>query len=324
MSSATVRSITMRAGAAIAIAALAACSTETPTTPSARSIPLRLDATVDPGGINSNGGTLDLCKWSSSSTPVTFTITKTAGVGTLALEGEQAITPTDPNPDWPQYPFQSCIRVLNNQTISGTTTISITEEVPAGTQLDVRTSDGIVSSISTATTNNITVEIGNRQQARVFFKNSGTPTETGDGCTYTQGYWKTHSASGPAKKADPTWLILSNDQNTIFFTGSAPGFFGGSKTWLQVFNTPPKGNADISLADQFMAAYLSTHNVDPLKTATIADATVQDAYDNALAYFSGTLGFTPTKAQVQGWAATLDAYNNGKLGTPHCGQEATS
>ena len=72
------------------------------------------------------------------------------------------------------------------------------------------------------------------------------------GCTLTQGYWKTHSDRGPAPY-DDAWKNLSVlEEDTLFFNST--------KTWYQVFWTPPAGNAFYNLAHQYMAAKLNILN----------------------------------------------------------------
>src|SRR4029078_469457 len=95
------------------------------------------------------------------------------------------------------------------------------------------------------------------------------------GCTLTQGYWKTHSDFGPAKKSDPTWGLLPGGlgPNTIFYSSG--------QTWYQVFWTAPKGgNVYYILAHQYEAAVLnilsgadSTAQVDA--TIALADTWCQ-------------------------------------------------
>jgi hypothetical protein len=111
------------------------------------------------------------------------------------------------------------------------------------------------------------------------------------GCSYSQGYWKNHVESWPAG-SDP----------------DAP-FFASGKSWLEILGTPPKGSADVILAHQYVAAALNVENgayMPPL---------VKTAFDAAAAYFAGGAG-----GDLTGWAATLDAYNNGLAlgGPPHC------
>ena len=60
------------------------------------------------------------------------------------------------------------------------------------------------------------------------------------GCTLTQGYWKTHSALGPAPYDDAWLLVGPSGADTLF------GVSG--KTWYEVLWTPPAGNVWYALA----------------------------------------------------------------------------
>lgn len=135
-------------------------------------------------------------------------------------------------------------------------------------------------------------------------------TVTTTGCTYTQGYWKTHSSKGPAPY-DQKWLNLGP-------LGEGTLFFNSAKTWYTVFNTSPKkGNANYILAHQYMAAKLNI--LAGASTTSAVDA----AMAGAAAYFPGitnldVLPVDPTRTQLIGWASTLDNYNNGLIGPGHC------
>jgi hypothetical protein len=153
------------------------------------------------------------------------------------------------------------------------------------------------------------------------FEDAGTPdsygtyldtvvvTRIGEGCVYTQGYWKTHSKYGPAS-FDDTWdhLLVNDDENY-------KEFFGTGKTWYEVINTPPKkGNAYIILAHQYIAAWLNL-----AKGAAAPDGFetyMQDAAtllgDNS-DYFEAP---GPPKADRQQYldlASILQQYNEGTL-----------
>jgi hypothetical protein len=128
-------------------------------------------------------------------------------------------------------------------------------------------------------------------------------------CTLTQGYWKTHNdlfKGGAA--SDETWELLSSGEETIFFLSG--------KSWFEVFNTAPKGNAYYNLAHQYMAAYLNT------LTGASVTSEVQDALDDAETFFSAnapTATISKTvKAQLTSLAGTLGAYNEGEIGPGHC------
>ncbi|MDD1655190.1 MAG: hypothetical protein LUO91_05740 [Methanomicrobiales archaeon] len=144
------------------------------------------------------------------------------------------------------------------------------------------------------------------------------------GCTYTQGYWKTHTQYDVNKKGkskeDPTWnLILPDGEDTEFFLSG--------QSWYEVFQTAPSkknGGAYYSLAHQYMAAVLNTLKPDAASTTPDVDAAMTDA----LVFFNT---YTPTSWQgavdqsiITGYADTLEDFNSGSIGPGHCGDEAAA
>jgi hypothetical protein len=125
------------------------------------------------------------------------------------------------------------------------------------------------------------------------------------GCTFTQGYWKTHATGN---KADATWALVG---------GPDAAFFSSGMSWLTLFNTAPKnGNAYIILAHQYMAAKLN------MLAGASSTAQVDAAMTWATSFFST---YTPTSTlstsvrdEAIANAGTLDAYNNGVIGPGHC------
>ncbi|UYZ60401.1 hypothetical protein [Hymenobacter latericus] len=116
-------------------------------------------------------------------------------------------------------------------------------------------------------------------------------------CTYTQGYWKNHPEAWPVSS-----LTL------------------GSRTYtkaqlLEILNTPVRGNGLISLAHQLIAAKLNAANcngVSPVaNTISQADALI----GGLIVGGSGSLAPSATSTLT----SRLDSYNNGNLGTRHCG-----
>jgi hypothetical protein len=108
------------------------------------------------------------------------------------------------------------------------------------------------------------------------------------GCTLTQGYWKTHNASfkGGAP-ADDAWgnigslkelmgFFTDGDPASATMTGPNPDGF----TWFSVFWTAPKGDAYYNLAHQWMAAVLNVEN------GATPSADVAAAISGAEAYFA--------------------------------------
>ncbi|MBZ5708699.1 hypothetical protein [Nannocystis pusilla] len=128
-----------------------------------------------------------------------------------------------------------------------------------------------------------------------------------NGCTRTQGYWKTHSKHGPAPR-DAVWdLLLPNGPDTQFFKSG--------KSWLDVFKTPPQGNAYYILAHQYMAAVLND----------LADADIYQIHELLDLVKSFFEKYGPSewqahkdKAVLTGWASTLEKFNSGNLGATHC------
>ena len=132
------------------------------------------------------------------------------------------------------------------------------------------------------------------------------------GCTLTQGYWKTHSEYGPAKKADPTWDLLADGPDTAFFLSG--------KTWYEVFWTAPKGNAYYNLAHQYEAAKLN------ILSGVDSPASVDAAIAWAENFFNT---YTPTnwpknlKSQIISNAG-YRRYNEGDTGPGHCSEDTAA
>jgi hypothetical protein len=128
------------------------------------------------------------------------------------------------------------------------------------------------------------------------------------GCTLTQGYWKTHSELGPAPY-DDTWAQLPNGADTPFFLSA--------QTYYQVLWTPPAGNVYYNLAHQYIAAELNGLNGADFSAA-------QSAFDAATTLFANNSPADVATLKGKGkkeWtelAETLDSYNNGYIGPGHC------
>ncbi|WP_394540266.1 hypothetical protein PRJ39_06620 [Lysobacter enzymogenes] len=125
------------------------------------------------------------------------------------------------------------------------------------------------------------------------------------GCTYTLGYWKTHSKYGPAPY-DTTWAKIGED--TLYFSSG--------QTWYNVFWTPPKGgNAYYILAHQYMAARLN------VEAGVTTPSEVASAIAQASAWFTGRSSAAPkgpARDTAIALAGILGAYNEGTTGPGHC------
>jgi hypothetical protein len=156
------------------------------------------------------------------------------------------------------------------------------------------------------------------------------------GCTLTQGYWKTHSAQGPAP-FDATWNLIGTSAslpyapNTWGGTAENTIFFYSGQTWYQVFWTPPQGNAYYILAHQYMAAVLNLLKPNP---AIPTPPAVVTALNQALTWFSTPTNTPLTIGSLKGgnktrqdwiqFAGVLGAFNEGTIGPGHCGEDKTS
>jgi hypothetical protein len=120
-------------------------------------------------------------------------------------------------------------------------------------------------------------------------------------CTLTQGFWKNHASDWPLET-----LVLG-------------GVTYSKAEAIAVLRTAPRGDATYILIHQLIAATLNVaHGADP--------SAVQATLDAAEAWLGvHALGSKPTSADRDegvALAATLDDFNNGRIGPGHC-DEAT-
>ncbi len=115
-------------------------------------------------------------------------------------------------------------------------------------------------------------------------------------CTYTIGWYKNHTDQWPTG--------YSSDDV----------FYASDGTWLQVFDTPVRGNAYYILAPQFMAATMNSLGTAPAEVTAALDRAAEilgevapgDKLDKSL------------QNEMKALAGVLDSYNNGELGISHC------
>ena len=141
------------------------------------------------------------------------------------------------------------------------------------------------------------------------------PPPTGDGCTLTQGYWKTHNESfwGGAPE-DDTWLMIEPEADSTIF-------FSSGQIYFDVMWTAPKGDVYYILAHQYIAAELNLLNGATMNEDVMA------AFAEAGDLLASTSPGEVTKQERKNWvklAETLTDFNEGLTGTPHCSEDATS
>jgi hypothetical protein len=174
--------------------------------------------------------------------------------------------------------------------------------------------------------------------------------ECAEGCTLTQGFYKTHSNQGPAPYSE-IWALLGDpDQNTNE-EQELEDLFGSLNTWIHWFWTSPSGGNDwIKLSHQWMAAYLNTlanftypTGCDAAQDASDGDADglcfglasspsnaygdlddyLRDGAELLAAYagdqnIPGTATGTLTGRTANQIHSFLAAYNEGDIGPGHC------
>jgi hypothetical protein len=301
---------------------LGACSTE-PAAPGADDqpqVPARLTAPAAQGE-------LWACKFSVD--PVTklpngdvtsgaITATITSGDGTLeaGVSGGNSTT-IGYNSAAPQ-----CVKVWSGGTAA---TVAVTEDPEAGSAAyfyrfarrlpgdasdDVYFESPVLNPPSEGPVT-ATIEVTSGAAYEIWFKNvrAETPPPPDHGCTYTQGFWKTHSDRGPAPYSDGWQALGAAEEDTPFFNSGA--------SWYSTFWTPPRGNAFYNLAHQYMAAKLNVLN------GSSSTLDVDAALSGAEALFGGLAAGSTTLTSSQrtdalAWASTLDSYNNGAIGPGHC------
>lgn len=132
-----------------------------------------------------------------------------------------------------------------------------------------------------------------------------------DGCTRTQGYWKTHSKCGPVAQ-DPTWCSIGAAKC------SKTDFYYSGLEWCKVLWEPVKGNAWFILAYQYIAAELNSFNVDVPTAVESVLASARLFFKNCTPQNWTTTAGCADKSTITEWASLLEKFNSGKLGPEHC------
>jgi hypothetical protein len=138
------------------------------------------------------------------------------------------------------------------------------------------------------------------------------PPADESGCTSTPGYWKNHTKYSAAER-DDTW-------DKIGPQGEDTPFYLSGKTYLQVLQTPTRGNAYYILAYQFIAAKLNilrgASAPDDVKNAMTESEKLFRKYKPG--QVAAMKGSHPVRKKFLEYAALLDKYNNGQTGPGKC------
>jgi hypothetical protein len=154
-----------------------------------------------------------------------------------------------------------------------------------------------------------------------------------EGCTLTQGYWKTHNESftGGAP-VDPNWFLLGDVDLDGNSEGEDEAFFGTGQTWFEAFWSPVSGRPYYQLAHQYMAAVLNKLSIEA--EGGSIPTTVQDAIDDAAVFLDANdlnkdLKGKDAKAlrtTAVTLAGILGSFNEGTFpgGPLHCDEDGSS
>jgi hypothetical protein len=129
------------------------------------------------------------------------------------------------------------------------------------------------------------------------------------GCTFSQGYWRTHGPT-PTGGNSNEWPVTSLDLGTVSYTDAQ---------LLSILSAPVEGNGLISLAHQLIAAKLNIANGAD-GSAIAAQVTAADVLIGGLVVppvGSGSLAPSATSSLE----SALEAYNTGLTGPGHCASE---
>ncbi len=127
------------------------------------------------------------------------------------------------------------------------------------------------------------------------------PEETG--CTRTQGYWKTHNEYATSPGLELDWPAPYDEDDLLC-----------GQTLLDILKTPPRGDAWLILAHQYIAARLN------IASGASSTDEVDAALASAEAWLLDNCGGAPASesADALEWAETLERYNRGAIGPGHC------
>ncbi|HKI06001.1 MAG TPA: hypothetical protein VKK31_28745 [Thermoanaerobaculia bacterium] len=127
-----------------------------------------------------------------------------------------------------------------------------------------------------------------------------------DGCTFTQGYWKTH---GPMPTGNNTneWPVTELTLGNVSYT---------DLQLQSIFDTPAQGNGLISLAHQLIAAKLNIANGANDSSVAAAVAAADALIGNLVIPPVGSGSLAPSA--TSSLTATLTSFNEGSLGPGHC------
>lgn len=147
----------------------------------------------------------------------------------------------------------------------------------------------------------------NRSDFTSALQCSTLPCQPGiEGCTYTQGYWKSH---GPIPSGNNLneWPVTSLTLGTVAYS---------DLELLAILETPAAGNGLIALAHQLIAAKLNIANGSDDTDIAAAVAAADTLIGSRIVPPVGSGYLAPSG--TSGLTGTLTSYNEGATGPGHC------
>jgi hypothetical protein len=149
---------------------------------------------------------------------------------------------------------------------------------------------------------------GDYAPASEFSQNESTETLTGQDCTYTHGFWKTHGPGECHNGNNPNmWPVNSVTLGNVVYTDLEA---------CAILNEPTHGNGLVSMARQLIATKLNIANgANPAAIASTVAAADQQIGNLVIPPIGdGYIHPSQTSSKTQ----ALDDYNSGITGPGHC------
>jgi hypothetical protein len=135
---------------------------------------------------------------------------------------------------------------------------------------------------------------------------AAVPDAGAAGCTRTQGYWKTHNEYATAPGLVLDWPAPYDEDDLLC-----------GMTLLSILETPPRGDAWLILAHQYIAALLN------IASGASSTPEVDAALASARAWLLAHCGGVPASqaGDALEWAYLLERYNSGAIGPGSCDED---
>jgi hypothetical protein len=130
---------------------------------------------------------------------------------------------------------------------------------------------------------------------------------SGNNCTFTEGYWKSHNKYAVKQSQNPPWPL---SEETLLC----------GRTWFDILQTEPQGNDWFLLAHQWIASELNG-----AQGASVPPE-VQTGMSEAATLLAGNCSSIPKNLTpfATDLSDLLEKYNSGRIGPGHCAENAPS